>query len=316
MSATRQKAITAGKKAIQKTKKTVFWILKIILPISFLVSFLQFWGVIDYLSTLLTPFLILIGLPGEAAIVFISSIFLPLYAPIAIIATLNLPLREITLLALMCLISHNLLVETAVQRKTGTSAAFIVVLRITASFLAAFILNHLLPAEMDSKIAVTTTVSSVTTVADVLLNWVKMALTISIKIIVIITALMFIQSFLKEFNWIDKLKKPFAPVMKFMGLSPDVSLLWIIAQIAGLTYGSALILEEMEGKSLQQREVNLLNYHIALNHSLLEDTFLFVAIGVPILWLIIPRLILAMIVVWTARQIDALKKRLPQTKQP
>jgi len=69
--------------------KTIWWLLKIIIPISLTVSLLQYWGVIAVFATFLAPAFSLLGLPGESAIVFISSIFLSLYAPIAIIATLS-----------------------------------------------------------------------------------------------------------------------------------------------------------------------------------------------------------------------------------
>ncbi|MBV5342631.1 nucleoside recognition protein, partial [bacterium] len=119
--------------------------LKIILPISFLVSLMNYLGVIAIIATYLSPVFSVIGLPGESAIVFISSLFLTLYAPIAIMATLALDMREVTILALMCLISHNMFVETAIQKKTGSSAVVMFTLRLFTSFLAAFILNKLLP---------------------------------------------------------------------------------------------------------------------------------------------------------------------------
>lgn len=89
--------------------------------------------------------------------------------------------------------------------------------------------------------------------------------------------------------------------MKIMGLSPDSSFLWVISQIVGLTYGSAIMIEAVEKKQITAQNAKLLNYHIAINHSLLEDTLLFVAIGVPAMWMIGPRFIIAIIVVWSIK---------------
>ena len=116
-----QRILGSTASALPKARKTIWWLLKIILPISLLVSLLQHYGIIAWVSGYLTPLFSIIGLPGESAIVFITSIFLSLYAPIAIIATLPLDMREITILALMCLISHNMIIESAVQKKTGSS---------------------------------------------------------------------------------------------------------------------------------------------------------------------------------------------------
>ena len=93
----------------------------------------------------------------------------------------------------------------------------------------------------------------------------------------------------------------FAPLMKLMGLSRESSFLWFVAQTVGLTYGSAVLLEELEENNLPQKDVNLLNYHIAINHSLLEDTSLFWVMGVPLFWITIPRILLAIAFVWLVR---------------
>jgi len=93
-----------------------------------------------------------------------------------------------------------------------------------------------------------------------------------------------------------------------MGLTVESSFLWFVAQTLGLTYGSAVMIEEVENKEISLESAGLLNYHIAINHSLLEDTLIFVAIGVPVLWITIPRIILAMIVVWTVKLLTIRKK--------
>lgn len=286
---------------------TVWWLLKIIIPISLVVSLLQYWGIIAIIASVLAPAFSLIGLPGESAIVFISSIFLPLYAPIAIIATLPLEIREITILALMCLISHNLLVETAIQKKTGSSAITMFSLRIVASFVSAFILNLLMPAHIGTANAVKE-IFVFQNITDMLMDWLINASWLSLKITLIITGLMMLQSVLKEFNVLAFLSKLFAPLMRMMGLSNESSFLWLVAQTIGLTYGSAVMIEEVKRKEITMANANLLNYHIAINHSLLEDTLLFVAIGVPAGWIIAPRFIIAVIMVWVVRGLAKLSK--------
>jgi spore maturation protein SpmB len=108
---------------------------------------------------------------------------------------------------------------------------------------------------------------------------------------------MLLQNILKEFRVLDLLAKVFAPVMKFFGLTADSSFLWFVSQIIGLTYGSAIMVEAVEKSEIKPRDAKLLNYHIAINHSMLEDTLLFVAIGVNAGWMMIPRLIFAFLTV-------------------
>jgi len=293
--------------ALEKALKTIWWLLKLILPISLLVSFLQYWGIIAQIAVILKPVFSIIGLPGESAVVFISSIFLPLYGPIAIIATLPLTIREITILAFMCLVSHNLFVETAIQKKTGSSAIIMFSVRLITSLIGAFLLNLLLPKHIGISHVVQKSVEFVN-LSEMLLNWVKSAGYLSLKISLIISGLMILQNILKEFNLLSIISKIFAPFMRLMGLSDDSSFLWFVAQTLGLTYGSAVMLEEVENKEITATSANLLNYHIAINHSLLEDTLLFVAIGVPAGWIVAPRFIFAILLVWTVRILSSKKK--------
>lgn len=303
-----KRLFNSAKSAFPKARKTIWWLLKIFLPISLIVSFLQYWGVITQIARLLSPVFSLIGLPGESAVVFITSIFLPLYGPIAIISTLPMDMREITILALMCLISHNLFVETAIQKKTGSSAVIMFFLRLSTSIVGAYILNLLLPLYIGTNHAIQKSIQF-ESVMEMLRNWIVNAGFLSLKISLIITGLMILQSILKEFNVLNIISKIFAPLMRMMGLSNESSFLWFVAQTLGLTYGSVVMIDEVENKTITLRSANLLNYHVAINHSLLEDTLLFVAIGVPAGWIIAPRFILAILIVWSVRGITKLRRR-------
>ncbi len=290
------------------SRRTIIWLLKIILPVSLIVSLLQFYGIIGWVAQFLEPGFSLIGLPGESAIVFITSLFLSLYAPIAVIATLPLDMREITILAVMCLISHNMIVETAVQKKTGSSAVVIALLRIGMSFVAAYFLNLLLPhssTETSSKIVS----EQFDTLTAMLGNWLISAGWLSLKIILIVSGLMLLQNILKEFRLLNLISKSFAPVMKFFGLTSESSFLWFVSQIIGLTYGSAIMVEAVQQSEIKPRDARLLNYHIAINHSMLEDTLLFVAIGVNAAWMLIPRLVLAFLTVHFVKLVSSLRKK-------
>jgi len=302
-----QRLFNSTKTALPKAGKTIRWLLKIILPVSLIVSFLQYWGIIAQIATLLSPAFSIIGLPGESAVVFISSIFLPLYGPIAIISTLSLQIREITILAIMCLISHNLIVETAIQKKTGSSAISIFLVRIITSFAAAYILNMILPEHLGLSHAAPKNIIF-SNIPAMLSNWIINAGWLSLKITLIITGLMILQNILNEFNILNFLSRVFAPLMRAMGLSDDSSFLWFVAQTLGLTYGSAVMIEEVEHNEITKTSANLLNYHIAINHSLLEDTLLFVAIGVPAGWIILPRFAFAIIIVWSIRAIGSYRQ--------
>ena len=297
---------------LRNALKTALWIIRIIVPVSFVVTLLDFYGIIEWISTFTEPLFRLIGLQGNAAVVYFTSLFLPLYAPIAIIATLPLSLREITILALMCLITHNLPIECAVQRRSGTPFWQTLVLRLTFSILGGFLLNLVLPESLSLTTqteTLTATTSQSSTLNSQLLNWLTNTASLCIKIILIITALMYGQFLLKRYGIINKIARPLAPLMRLCGLHPNSAFLWLVAQIVGLTYGAGIMAQEIEESGADREELHRINLHICVNHSLIEDTAIFCMLGVAWYFLIIPRLIFAILIVNTYNIISARHKK-------
>lgn len=285
------------KSALPKAGKTSLWLLKIILPVSLLVRLLQYSGALSFFAEYLNPVFKLIGLPGESAIVFLTSIFLPLYSSIAVMTSLSITLREATILTLMCLIAHNLLVESAVQKKTGSSFWWMTTLRILSAFLVAFVLNQIMP--FSNELFLSSIKQEVfTSIPQLLLAWVKTSSVLIFTIVAIISILMVLQRLLEEYNLFTVISRPLYPIMRVFGLSANSSFLWIIGNVVGLAYGGAIMIDLTENGKLNKKEADLVNHHLAISHSLLEDTLIFVALGIGLWWIVITRLTLAFFVVW------------------
>lgn len=287
--------------ALKKSGTTSLWLLKMILPISLVVRLLGYYGVLEYLATYLDPLFVYLGLPGSTAIVFLTSIFLPLYAPLAIITSMSITLRELTILALMCQIAHNLPVESAIQGRTGTTFRGMTILRIVMGVIAGFILNQLLPKEMGMPLFIQTDIVAVNSIGELLLVWLKSSLSIAILIAAIVFSLNLLYNILNQNNLITKLSKLLSPVLKIFGLPEKTGFLLLIGYIVGLAYGGALMMDQMKDGQVSRTDANLLNHHLALSHSVIEDNLLFVALGVSIWWILGVRLTLAWIVVWSRR---------------
>lgn len=288
-------------RALPKAGKTCLWLLKIILPISLLVRLLQYSGLLGRISEVLAPAFSLVGLPGETAIVFITSVFSPLYAPIALITSMSLGVREATILALMCLTSHNLIVESSVQAKTGSSFWGMTFLRLVMSFVIAFCLNRVMPLEGWGQVGIAQSAAVCDSLREVFILWLTSSMKVVISILLIVTALMILHYVLDEFKLMQGLSAFFSPLMRLFGLPRKAAFLWLVGNVVGLAYGGAIMIEQMERKKLLYSEGNILNHHLAICHSLLEDTIIFVAIGLPAFWLIATRLFFAILVVWTRK---------------
>ena len=282
------------------------WLLKVMLPISLAVRVLQYVGVIDWLAGVLSPLFAYIGLSGDSAIVFLTSIFLPLYPTIAVMATLTLTLREATILAVMCLVSHNLPVECSVAHKTGSPFGRIVAFRVAMSFVSAIVLNALMP-QSDAAFSFLASSVEVTSWGMLFTQWLSSSLILVVTIVLIVSALMVLQRVLEEFGWMHRIAHSLAPLMRIFGLPTGCSLLWLTGNVVGMAYGAAIMIDEVEQGRLTRHEANLVNHHLGVSHSLLEDTMLFVAMGISFWWIFLTRLVLAITAVWTLRGVRKMR---------
>jgi spore maturation protein SpmB len=292
----RARALSAVKSAIRPALKTAWWMVRLTVIVSFAVTVLQHFGAIARMAEILNPIFNLVGLPGESALVFISAYFVNIYSGIAVAVSLDISLRATTILAVMCLCAHNMIIETAVQKKTGSSAIRMVLLRTLAAFVSAFALNRLLPAE--TVINMIQQPVADLPIKDIAVKWLLLTGELAIRMFVLILSLNILQRLLSEFGIIRILSKLMRPVLKIFGLPAKTSFLWIVANVLGLAYGAAVMIEEAEQGKVSKRDIDLLNHHIAISHSNIEDIALFWAIGVGVWWMLIPRWILAAIAVW------------------
>lgn len=294
-----ERLLKSVKTALPQGMKTAIWLLKLTIPVSFAVFLLDFFGILNVIAGWVAPLFKLVGLSGQASIVLITSFFTNIYSVIAVMTTLGFGFREGTILAVMCLISHALIVETAIQKKTGSSPWRMVLIRLSASFIAAYLLNLILPAE-----AITNSENVVRSTGEfipALTNWLSNMLVTTIKIVVLVNLLLILQKILNEFGLIKWILMPFVPLLKVMGLPSSTGFLWIVANTLGLGYGGAIMISETEEGKLSRDDADLLNHNIAISHSQLEDPLLFVAVGYHFGILIWPRILLAIIFVWIRR---------------
>ena len=129
------------KKGLKKSLQLLWMLTKIILPVSCLVAILDYYGVINSIAGLFAPFMSLFGLPGEATIALLLSFFVSFYAALGVITTITLDAQQITVLAVMIGICHELPVETVVCSYTGLRIPVSAALRLFTALAAGLLLN-------------------------------------------------------------------------------------------------------------------------------------------------------------------------------
>ncbi len=287
------------KPALKQGMKTSLWLLKLTIPVSLAVFLAGEAGLLTAIAGITEPFFRVLGIPGRASVVLITGYFTNIYSVIAVMATLGLTVREGLIVANMCLIAHSLVVETGIQKKTGSRGWRMIILRLTASFLAAWLLNLLLP-DGSQPMAYQPALADEGFSAAFRV-WLRATAVTSLKIVVLVNLLLILQKLLHFTGMLKWLERPFTPLMGGMGLPRETSFLWLVANTLGLSYGGAIMISQVAEGVLKQRDADLLNHHVAVSHSQLEDTLLFAAMGFSIAWLFFPRFLLAVAFTWLYR---------------
>lgn len=138
------KLYTIFYETFKSTFHTILKLAKIIIPITFLITFLKMIGILEVLASLFEPLMKIFNLPGEATLPLILGATVNLYAAISAIETLDLTSIQITTISIMLLIAHSLLVETAVISSLGVKKITQIVIRVGLAIVVGIIVSLVL----------------------------------------------------------------------------------------------------------------------------------------------------------------------------
>ncbi len=300
---------------IKKGWSSFVWVCQIVIPVSFLVAILQWTGWMAYLNFLLNPLMSLLNLPPEAAIPIISGMLINPYATIAIITVVPFTIGQKTLIAVFSLVCHNLILEGIVQHKSGINFIKTTLIRIVAAILTVLFISLFL-GDTSQSIAIPAVVAAHASLLEALKDWGLNLLNLLLKVFGIIMFIMVVLELLKSLGWIKYLLNIFAPFMRVLGLSSKTTTMWVAATIFGLLYGGAVIVEESKNSALSKDELERIHIFVGISHAMVEDTALFAVLGINVLWLLLPRFVMAIIVVQAHRGLGYLKTKLAHGKAP
>ena len=273
------------------------WMAKILLPISFLTALLQWSGWLAHLDFLVRPISGLIGLPATAALPMIIGMLTNIYGGIAAMVVLPFTTEQMTLIAIFLLICHNLIQEGVVQAQSGIHPVKATLFRLAAALLTVAVVAPFLRPQAIAIDPGATVSGSRQPFGTMVANWSLLTLKLLAKIFVIIVSILTTLAVFQEFGWIEPVVRAFRPILRMLGLNDKVGLLWMTAAVFGLAYGAAVIVEEAKRGDLTKDELEALHLSIGINHSMVEDPMLFLALGLNAFWLWVPRLIMAMVAV-------------------
>lgn len=282
---------------IESGLRTTWELGKIIFPVTVAVSIIQYTAFYDVMLSGLAPVMVLIGLPSEAAIPLALGNLLNLYAAIGAILTMELTVKQVFILALMLSFSHSLPVEAAVCRRIGVSVSLVVGFRISLAVAAAVAVNILWSG--GEKIAryglapVSRTEPSGW--GEIFLEALQSAVTGIGQLAIIVIPVMLAIQILKDLGALERFAAWTRPLMRPLGIAPQGAVTMAGGLIFGLAFGAGVILEQVREQEFTKRELTLIILFLCACHAVIEDTLIFIPLGINVLPLLFIRLLAAIL---------------------
>jgi len=124
--------------------KTTLELAKAIIPAYFLITFLKYTAAFETVSKWCAGFMGYFGLPGEASLPLVIGNAISLYPAFGAVQALGMTGKQVTIIALMLVFSHDLFVELAVTHKTEVKIFPILFFRLGLAVASALLLNTIL----------------------------------------------------------------------------------------------------------------------------------------------------------------------------
>ncbi|AZV47427.1 nucleoside recognition protein [Nautilia sp. PV-1] len=272
------------KQLINSALKTAVLIIKLVIPFYLLADILIYFGILQKISFIFEPITSIMGLNPEVSLSIAAGVLFNLYAAIAFAAPLGLTPYEWTILGLFLGIAHALPVENTIMKKLSMPHWYSTVLRIGVGILAVLILRAL-PIHIEGKtLQKEISLPHYSSFWDMTGTSLYNASILALKIIILITIIIFIMHFIKT------------KIFKNKNLSASFSV--ITGIILGITYGAGILIAEKD--KLTKKELLFVGTFLMIAHSLIEDPLLFVLFGANFWVLVGIRLILAVILSYIA----------------
>jgi hypothetical protein len=295
------------KKGLLVGLKTTWTLGKIIFPVTLIVAVLQYTPVLPWIIKLISPIMKLIGLSGDAAIPLVLGNFLNLYAAIGAILTLDFSVKEVFILAVMLSFSHNLFIESGVAMKAGVKLWVVLVTRPGLALLSAAVINlvwHGGKEKAQYGLIEPSTVHA-DGVSGIILEAVQKAGLGILQLAMIVIPLMVVIQILKDLQWLNRFSKTMAPVTRTLGMKENTSTTMAAGLLFGLAYGAGVMIQAVKEDGVSKKDITLAFIFLMACHAVVEDTLIFVPLGIPVWPLFLIRLgvaiVLTLIVgsIWT-----------------
>ncbi|WP_261132006.1 nucleoside recognition domain-containing protein [Bacillus sp. Marseille-Q3570] len=270
---------------------------KIIFPITLIVTILGQTPLMDWLVRLAEPLMKWIGLSGEAALPLVIGNFLNLYAGIGAILSLDLTVKEVFILAVMLSFSHNLLIESSVAAKVGIKMWIVMVVRIGLALISAFFISIVWKGGSEQAVYgfISGSEEQVNGFWNILWHGLEKGFIGILQLAAVVIPLMIFIQVMKDLNWLTVFSRWMAPITKALGMKPNTSTTLAAGIFFGLAFGAGVMMQAVKEDGVEKKDLYLAFIFLVSCHAVIEDTLIFIPLGIPVWPLLIIRLVVAII---------------------
>ncbi|MBZ5202483.1 hypothetical protein HU147_14835 [Planomicrobium chinense] len=285
------------KNGLKAGLRTTWTLGKIIFPITLLVTMLQYTPVLPFIIDFIAPVMGIFGLSGDAAIPLVLGNALNLYAGIGGILSLELTVKEVFILAVMLSFSHNIFIETGVALKVGVKLWVVLVVRFGLAALSGIIINLVWKGGGETAqygFAPETAADPEGWMAIFLLGLEKASFGI-LQLAMIVIPLMLMIQILKDKGALQRISNAMGPLTKLLGIQKNASLTLASGLVFGLAMGAGVMIQAVQEDGVSKKDATLAFIFLVACHAIVEDTLIFVPLGIPIWPLFVIRLVTALV---------------------
>jgi spore maturation protein SpmB len=275
----------------------------ILAPVFTGMAVLKYLNVLSAVAHWCRPAMKYFGLPGDAAFALVIGNFLNLYAAIGVLAALKLTTGQMTLLSLMLLISHSQILESSVFFQIRTRYQILWAIRLGVALLIGFGLHFVLAPAVGIESPVSAVSTRAASLGAATRDWGIGLIGLAWKMLAILVAIFIVLEIVRRLNLLEKSLKVLNRYTRFMGFSEAAGLPLLAGVIFGIVFGAGVITGSVKDQALDTKQVLLVSVFLALCHGIVEDTGLMILLGANILWITIPRLLLAVPAVWAVNKL-------------
>ena len=280
----------------------LFWQFFILaFPIIVAIRILDLW--FDFTAragVVLSPLMALVGLPGDAGVVWATAIFVNVYSGLILTAelwdVLALNGAQATVLSVIMLIAHSLPVEVRIAQKAGVRAPITLLVRLGGALVLGALLSAIYqygnwlqePAVLLLRSPSFAILPWGAWLWQQAQNWTL--------IFVVLTILLALIRMLKISRAERLLFWLLSPLLRQTGIGKRATTLTMIGMTLGLSYGGALLIGEAKNGAIPGRDILCAFLLLGLCHSVIEDTPLMALIGGDLSGVLFARVIFAIVV--------------------